>query len=288
MLKRLSGFITITLLVALLAGGAGAGTGLPEGPIAGFPTSGPDGMARVALDGNALDDCTSGGGEYRVLCVFDGVSTWSVVSPSTVFAPYGADFLVVTANAGLSSEVVIGKVDDTVIVANGTTWQAKTLPSCSDATTSKLLYDNSTNTFSCGTDQSSGGGTTFDAIGSGSNTAATMTCGAGCSLIPSSTGIITATAVRPAVTTVNFAASPYTALITDYVILCDSTGGAVSVTLPAATNKLILRFKNVGTNSCTISRAGADTIDGGTSATLTLQYQAVDLAADGTSAWSVF
>lgn len=38
------------------------------------------------------------------------------------------------------------------------TLAAKTLPSCSNATTSKLLYDNATQTFSCGTDQTGGGG----------------------------------------------------------------------------------------------------------------------------------
>jgi hypothetical protein len=49
--------------------------------------------------------------------------------------------------------------EDAVLVGSGTTdWQPRTVPSCSNATTSKLLYDNSTNTFSCGTDQTSGGG----------------------------------------------------------------------------------------------------------------------------------
>lgn len=49
--------------------------------------------------------------------------------------------------------------EDAVLVGSGTTaWQAKVLPSCSNATTSKLLYDNSTNTFSCGTDQAGAGG----------------------------------------------------------------------------------------------------------------------------------
>lgn len=37
-------------------------------------------------------------------------------------------------------------------------YTAKTLPSCSNATTSKLLYNDSTQTWSCGTDQTGGGG----------------------------------------------------------------------------------------------------------------------------------
>lgn len=71
-------------------------------------------------------------------------------------APTDATYLTTTANGSLSAEVVTGVVDDTTLVFNGTTAQAKTLPSCSNATTSKLLYNNSTNEYSCGTDQSGG------------------------------------------------------------------------------------------------------------------------------------
>lgn len=42
--------------------------------------------------------------------------------------------------------------DDSVLVANGTDWQTKTIPDCDTAGTSKLLYDTTTNAFSCGTD----------------------------------------------------------------------------------------------------------------------------------------
>lgn len=45
--------------------------------------------------------------------------------------------------------------DDSVLVGNGTTFDLKSLPSCSNATASKLLYNVSTNSFSCGTDQTS-------------------------------------------------------------------------------------------------------------------------------------
>jgi hypothetical protein len=34
--------------------------------------------------------------------------------------------------------------DDDTMVGNGTTWESKALPSCSNATTSKLLYNSST------------------------------------------------------------------------------------------------------------------------------------------------
>lgn len=44
------------------------------------------------------------------------------------------------------------------------TFTAKSLPSCSNATTSKLLYDTATHAFSCGTDQTGGGGGTSPLI----------------------------------------------------------------------------------------------------------------------------
>lgn len=47
--------------------------------------------------------------------------------------------------------------DDGVVVGNGTTFDTKILPSCSNATTSKLLYTTATNALSCGTDQDSAG-----------------------------------------------------------------------------------------------------------------------------------
>lgn len=49
-----------------------------------------------------------------------------------------------------TNQVWVGTAADTVA--------AKTLPSCSNATTSKLLFDNATQTWSCGTDQTGGGG----------------------------------------------------------------------------------------------------------------------------------
>ena len=51
-----------------------------------------------------------------------------------------------------ANQVYLGTAADTMA--------AKTLPSCSNGTTSKLLYDNTTQTFSCGTDQSGGGSLT--------------------------------------------------------------------------------------------------------------------------------
>jgi hypothetical protein len=55
--------------------------------------------------------------------------------------------------------------DDMVLTADGTRWVGKAMPTtgtngCADATDDKLLYNTSTNTWSCGTDQT--GGAAFD------------------------------------------------------------------------------------------------------------------------------
>lgn len=72
-------------------------------------------------------------------------------------------------------------------------------------------------------------------------------------------------------TSVNFAMSPYTALPTDYILLVDSTAGAVTIVLglASARNKQDLIIKDDGgvaaTNVITVNRTAPDTIDGATS-----------------------
>lgn len=67
-----------------------------------------------------------------------------------------------TASLAQGGTTETSATEDAVLVGLNTDggvgdWEKKTLPSCSNATTSKLLYDNSTNTFSCGVDQDTGG-----------------------------------------------------------------------------------------------------------------------------------
>jgi hypothetical protein len=67
-----------------------------------------------------------------------------------------------TLEIGIGGTGVTSVSNDAVLVGNnaGTGFDKPALPSCSNATTSKLLYDNATNAFSCGTDQTGGAGTT--------------------------------------------------------------------------------------------------------------------------------
>lgn len=77
--------------------------------------------------------------------------TWTCASIATTDLPTvpvtkgGTNLTTVAAN-----QVFVGTAADTLT--------AKTIPSCSNATASKLLYDNATQTWSCGTDQTSAGG----------------------------------------------------------------------------------------------------------------------------------
>jgi hypothetical protein len=87
-------------------------------------------------------------------------------------------------------------------------------------------------------------------------------------------GCYAANVVNDNVTSVNNAASPYTVVIADGYINCDATGGAVTLTLPAATGSgREISFKKIDSsaNACTPTLAGSDTIEGQTTYSLTSQ-----------------
>ena len=74
---------------------------------------------------------------------------------------------------------------------------------------------------------------------------------------------------------------------TDVVILANASTGNVTITLPTASSSAgykfdIKRIDNTG-NTCTIARSGTDTIDGGTSITLDVQYISVTVVSDGSN-----
>ena len=80
----------------------------------------------------------------------------------------------------------------------------------------------------------------------------------------------------------------YTATVSDYTILCDTTGGGFTITLPAAntcTGRIYVIKKvigNSGANNVTIDGNGAETIDG--AATITLQCKSsIMIQSDGAS-----
>jgi hypothetical protein len=95
--------------------------------------------------------------------------------------------------------------------------------------------------------------------------------------------------IAETVTSVNNAASPYTILSTDSVILCDASGGNVALTLPAASGgKRELTFKKTdnSANTCTVNRAGSDLIDGQTSVVIATQYTVQKIQDTASAVWS--
>jgi hypothetical protein len=82
----------------------------------------------------------------------------------------------------------------------------------------------------------------------------------------------------------------YTAAVSDYVILCDASGGAFTVTLPAASGVtgLVLHVKKTDSSgsAVTIDGNSTETIDGDQTIDLLLQYESVTLVSDGTS-WHI-
>jgi hypothetical protein len=65
------------MLAALLLAVTSASAALIETKVASLPTSGTTGMARVVTDGLTAGDCTTGGGQFSVLCIWGG-SVWAV------------------------------------------------------------------------------------------------------------------------------------------------------------------------------------------------------------------
>lgn len=71
---------------------------------------------------------------------------------------------------------------------------------------------------------------------------------------------------------------------TDYVYLCS---GTLTLTLPdAAANTNLYTVKNVGTGVVTVNTTSAQTIDGSSTAVMTIQYTAIDLISD-TANWNI-
>lgn len=83
----------------------------------------------------------------------------------------------------------------------------------------------------------------------------------------------------------------YTALLTDTIIITDTSGGAFTITLPKATGSgKVFVFKQVGTgtNALTIDGDGSETIDGATTHTaMDAQYDTITIVDSETGKWSI-
>jgi hypothetical protein len=73
------------------------------------------------------------------------------------------------------------------------------------------------------------------------------------------------------------------------VLLCDASGGAFTVTLPAAAtvsgSSISVKKSDASANAVTVDGNAAETIDGAATLALSTQYEAVTLWSDGTNWW---
>ena len=92
-------------------------------------------------------------------------------------------------------------------------------------------------------------------------------------------------------TAIKSISAAYTAKPDDGIILVDTSGGGVTVTLPLASGLKTKIFQiketaNPGSN-VTVARSGSDTIDGATSYTVSGTYAYARFVSDGSNWWSV-
>jgi hypothetical protein len=83
----------------------------------------------------------------------------------------------------------------------------------------------------------------------------------------------------------------YTALLTDDAIECDASGGAFTVTLPAAATstgvKYYIKKTDASANAVTIDGNASETIDGATTKALSSQWASYTIICNGSS-WSIY
>jgi len=118
----------------------------------------------------------------------------------------------------------------------------------------------------------------------------------GCLNVTTGTGVVGSTGVAcgggvHVVTIVNAGNDPYTTLAGDEVLECDTTAANRTINLISVVTRKGKHYwiKNLGTNQCLIDGSGTQTIDGGTTATLTIQYEAIELVGNnGETGWNIF
>lgn len=97
-------------------------------------------------------------------------------------------------------------------------------------------------------------------------------------------------ALLGSVTNIDDTDSPYTLVRTQSVLLCDTTNGAITVNLPAASDLVQMEFvirKIAGppTNVITVAPNGSDTVNGNSTLTINFTGSAASIFSDGATGW---
>lgn len=90
--------------------------------------------------------------------------------------------------------------------------------------------------------------------------------------------------IPPGTYQITIVTTTYTALLSDYLIKGDTTGGAFTISLPTAVGNSGKEYiiKNMGTSNLTIDPNSSQLIDGVATKTITNKYTSVNFVSDGT------
>jgi hypothetical protein len=99
---------------------------------------------------------------------------------------------------------------------------------------------------------------------------------------------LTITGLNLGQSSITFSNSPYTVPASATTISCNATAGNVVINLPAAsgTGRMIrVKKTDSSANTCVLTRAGSDLIDGTSTATLSSQYASATVEDSGSATW---
>lgn len=86
--------------------------------------------------------------------------------------------------------------------------------------------------------------------------------------------------------------SPFTAQITDFLILVDSTAGAVEISLPSAvtaeSRQFIIKDKGSAASNAITVTASSGNIDGLSSVSIANSYASLPVVSDGSDYWVIY
>jgi len=94
----------------------------------------------------------------------------------------------------------------------------------------------------------------------------------------------------PIATAITTKTANYSISSTDSVVLCDATGGSLTLTLPSAGisgRQYSIKRTSGGANTVTLAAKSGETIDGAATRSLAAQYQSATVVSDGTNWWVV-